>query len=89
MQYPTIVRNFGVGMGNLASGIALILVPSLWQLVRKAQIMHSLEVYITSAPFLGTLRPFAATERHGSLRSGGSHSYSSDEGRGRVLVPLD
>ncbi|EDW15654.2 organic cation transporter protein isoform X1 [Drosophila mojavensis] len=32
MQYPTIVRNFGVGMGNLASGIALILVPSLWQL---------------------------------------------------------
>ncbi|XP_030571940.1 organic cation transporter protein isoform X2 [Drosophila novamexicana] len=34
MQYPTIVRNFGVGMGNLASGIGLILVPSLWQLER-------------------------------------------------------
>lgn len=33
MQYPTIVRNFGVGLGNLASGIALILVPFLWQLV--------------------------------------------------------
>ncbi|XP_017091571.2 organic cation transporter protein isoform X3 [Drosophila bipectinata] len=32
MQYPTIVRNFGVGLGNLASGIALILVPFLWQL---------------------------------------------------------
>ncbi|XP_022216006.2 organic cation transporter protein [Drosophila obscura] len=32
MQYPTIVRNFGVGMGNLAAGIALILVPFLWQL---------------------------------------------------------
>ncbi|XP_017083944.2 LOW QUALITY PROTEIN: organic cation transporter protein [Drosophila eugracilis] len=32
MQYPTIVRNFGVGMGNLASGVALILVPFLWQL---------------------------------------------------------
>ncbi|KAH8295295.1 hypothetical protein KR018_009695 [Drosophila ironensis] len=32
MQYPTVVRNFGVGMGNLASGIALILVPFLWQL---------------------------------------------------------
>nr|NP_650526.1 uncharacterized protein Dmel_CG8925, isoform A [Drosophila melanogaster]AAF55282.1 uncharacterized protein Dmel_CG8925, isoform A [Drosophila melanogaster] len=32
MQYPTIVRNFGVGMGNLASGIALILVPFLWKL---------------------------------------------------------
>jgi len=33
MQYPTVVRNFGVGMGNLASGVALILVPFLWQLV--------------------------------------------------------
>ncbi|XP_036673558.3 organic cation transporter protein isoform X1 [Drosophila suzukii] len=32
MQYPTVVRNFGVGMGNLASGVALILVPFLWQL---------------------------------------------------------
>ncbi|XP_017056168.1 organic cation transporter protein isoform X1 [Drosophila ficusphila] len=32
MQYPTIVRNFGVGMGNLASGVALILVPFLWHL---------------------------------------------------------
>lgn len=36
MQYPTIVRNFGVGMGNLASGIALILVPFLWHLVSSA-----------------------------------------------------
>ncbi|BFF89089.1 organic cation transporter protein [Drosophila madeirensis] len=34
MQYPTIVRNFGVGMGNLASGIGLILVPFLWHLER-------------------------------------------------------
>ncbi|KAH8360253.1 hypothetical protein KR093_011476 [Drosophila rubida] len=34
MQYPTIVRNFGVGMGNLASGVALIMVPSLWELER-------------------------------------------------------
>lgn len=89
MQYPTIVRNFGVGMGNLASGIALILVPSLWQLVRKASnnaLSRSLHMILH---FLGTLRPTAATERHGSLRSGRSHSYSSDEGRGRVLVPVD
>lgn len=34
MQYPTVVRNFGVGMGNLAAGVALILVPYMWLLVR-------------------------------------------------------
>lgn len=33
MQYPTVVRNFGVGMGNLAAGVALILVPYMWLLV--------------------------------------------------------
>uniref|UniRef100_A0A1I8N8U5 Major facilitator superfamily (MFS) profile domain-containing protein n=1 Tax=Musca domestica TaxID=7370 RepID=A0A1I8N8U5_MUSDO len=32
MQYPTVVRNFGVGMGNLAAGVALILVPYMWLL---------------------------------------------------------
>uniref|UniRef100_A0A1A9W3U3 Major facilitator superfamily (MFS) profile domain-containing protein n=1 Tax=Glossina brevipalpis TaxID=37001 RepID=A0A1A9W3U3_9MUSC len=32
MQYPTIVRNFGVGIGNLGAGIALILVPYMWLL---------------------------------------------------------
>ncbi|XP_075144925.1 organic cation transporter protein isoform X2 [Haematobia irritans] len=32
MQYPTIVRNFGVGMGNLAAGVGLILVPYMWLL---------------------------------------------------------
>lgn len=35
MQYPTVVRNFGVGMGNLAAGVALILVPYMWLLVCK------------------------------------------------------
>lgn len=33
MQYPTVVRNFGVGMGNLAAGTALMLVPYMWLLV--------------------------------------------------------
>ncbi|XP_067642116.1 uncharacterized protein [Eurosta solidaginis] len=33
MQYPTVVRNFGVGLGNLAAGIALILVPYMWLLI--------------------------------------------------------
>ncbi|CAD6996411.1 unnamed protein product [Ceratitis capitata] len=32
MQYPTVVRNFGVGMGSLAAGVALILVPYMWLL---------------------------------------------------------
>uniref|UniRef100_A0A1A9VAY4 Major facilitator superfamily (MFS) profile domain-containing protein n=1 Tax=Glossina austeni TaxID=7395 RepID=A0A1A9VAY4_GLOAU len=32
MQYPTIVRNFGVGIGNLGAGVALILVPYMWLL---------------------------------------------------------
>ncbi|XP_053967589.1 organic cation/carnitine transporter 2 isoform X1 [Anastrepha ludens] len=32
MQYPTVVRNFGVGLGNLAAGVALILVPYMWLL---------------------------------------------------------
>ncbi|XP_055907802.1 organic cation transporter-like protein isoform X2 [Eupeodes corollae] len=31
-QYPTVVRNFGLGMGNLAAGVALILVPYMWLL---------------------------------------------------------
>ncbi|XP_017144516.1 organic cation transporter protein isoform X2 [Drosophila miranda] len=39
MQYPTIVRNFGVGMGNLAAGIGLILVPFLWHLERIDALM--------------------------------------------------
>ncbi|XP_065331690.1 organic cation transporter protein-like [Cloeon dipterum] len=30
--FPTVVRNMGVGSANLAAGIALILVPNLWNL---------------------------------------------------------
>lgn len=33
-QYPTQMRNLGVGAGNFAAGIALIIVPYLWLLVR-------------------------------------------------------
>lgn len=50
MQYPTIVRNFGVGMGNLASGIALILVPFLWQLVGP-QIVYLCGLHFTNLIF--------------------------------------
>lgn len=32
-QYPTTMRNLGVGAGNFAAGIALIIVPYLWLLV--------------------------------------------------------
>ncbi|XP_037951380.1 organic cation transporter protein [Teleopsis dalmanni] len=32
MQYPTVVRNFGVGLGNLAAGVGLVLVPYMWLL---------------------------------------------------------
>lgn len=31
-QYPTTMRNLGVGVGNFAAGIALIVVPNLWLL---------------------------------------------------------
>lgn len=41
MQYPTVVRNFGVGMGNLAAGVALILVPYMWLLVRISKKTHT------------------------------------------------
>ena len=30
--FPTVVRNVGVGSANLVSGIALMLVPNLWNL---------------------------------------------------------
>lgn len=33
MQYPTLIRNAGVGLGNLAAGVGLIMVPYLWLLV--------------------------------------------------------
>lgn len=41
MQYPTVVRNFGVGMGNLAAGVALILVPYMWLLVIISKKKHT------------------------------------------------
>lgn len=31
-QYPTNMRNLGVGVGNFAAGMALIVVPNLWLL---------------------------------------------------------
>lgn len=31
--YPTIIRNIGVGANNVSAGIALLLVPYLWELV--------------------------------------------------------
>lgn len=31
--YPTIIRNIGVGAANVPAGIALMLVPFLWELV--------------------------------------------------------
>lgn len=31
--YPTIIRNIGVGASNVSAGIALMLVPYLWEMV--------------------------------------------------------
>ena len=33
--YPTIIRNIGVGASNVSAGIALMLVPYLWEMVKK------------------------------------------------------
>lgn len=35
MLYPTLIRNAGVGFGNLAAGFGLILVPYIWLLVNN------------------------------------------------------
>jgi OCT family organic cation transporter-like MFS transporter 4/5 len=35
--FPTVVRNLGVGSSNVSAGIALMLVPYLWNLVSTAQ----------------------------------------------------
>lgn len=32
-QYPTMIRNFAVGVGNFAAGLALITIPYMWLLV--------------------------------------------------------
>ena len=47
-QYPTVVRNSGIGIGNLAAGIALILVPYMWLLVSFIQtiIIYNFWLYI-------------------------------------------
>lgn len=36
--FPTVVRNLGVGSSNVPAGIALMLVPYLWNLVSTEQI---------------------------------------------------
>jgi OCT family organic cation transporter-like MFS transporter 4/5 len=35
--FPTVVRNLGVGSSNVSAGIALMLVPYLWNLVSTGQ----------------------------------------------------
>jgi hypothetical protein len=35
--FPTVVRNLGVGSSNVPAGIALMLVPYLWNLVSVGQ----------------------------------------------------
>lgn len=39
-QYPTILRNLGVGAGNFAAGLALVTVPYLWLLVRSSWLLE-------------------------------------------------
>ncbi|XP_055695061.1 organic cation transporter protein [Lutzomyia longipalpis] len=38
-QYPTMLRNLGVGAGNFAAGVALIVVPYLW-------LMEHIQIYL-------------------------------------------
>ena len=33
--FPTVIRNLGVGSSNVPAGIALMIIPSLWNLVSK------------------------------------------------------
>lgn len=40
--FPTVVRNLGVGSSNVSAGIALMLVPYLWNLVSTAQTLITL-----------------------------------------------
>lgn len=35
--FPTVIRNLGVGTSNIPAGIALIMVPYLWDLVSSAE----------------------------------------------------
>jgi len=36
--FPTVIRNLGVGTSNIPAGIALIMVPYLWNLVSPVNI---------------------------------------------------
>jgi len=36
--FPTVIRNLGVGTSNIPAGIALIMVPYLWNLVSSMNI---------------------------------------------------
>lgn len=49
--YPTVIRNVGVGASNISAGIALMLVPYLWNLVRA--LLPFPEIFITRE-LLGT-----------------------------------
>lgn len=35
--YPTTIRNIGVGASNVSAGVALMLVPYLWEMVSRTQ----------------------------------------------------
>lgn len=39
-QYPCVMRNLAVGVGNFAAGAALMIVPYLWLLVNKRFIFY-------------------------------------------------
>jgi OCT family organic cation transporter-like MFS transporter 4/5 len=44
--FPTVVRNLGVGSSNVPAGIALMLVPYLWNLVSIEQsVSHSSQTF--------------------------------------------
>lgn len=87
MQYPTVVRNFGVGMGNLAAGVALILVPYMWLLVRRIKSNLDFRPFRLTQEWLssfgifsiGTHRSLIADEYNGSVRSDWSNCVGNDE----------
>jgi len=40
--FPTVIRNLGVGTSNIPAGIALIMVPYLWNLVSPVNIYFNI-----------------------------------------------
>lgn len=40
--FPTVIRNLGVGTSNIPAGIALIMVPYLWNLVSQVNIYFNM-----------------------------------------------